>query len=264
MKPQMLVWISILVLSCTSNKKTWVVEGEDIPIEESLLDTLVVTDEEWQEDTLPKVFRPSATLYYDILHTKLALSFDWQKRHVLGRADLTITPYFSPIDHIVLDAVGFEIHGVYLGQSYVQTGYQYDDKKLNVALGKMYKRGENIVLRIDYTAMPDKLPAGGSDAITSEKGLFFIDPLDEDPDVPSQIWTQGETENNSRWFPTFDKPNERFTQEILLTVDTMYKTLSNGNKIASQLHGNGMRTDHWKQDKPHAPYLAMVAVGEFH
>jgi aminopeptidase N len=264
MKPQMLVWISILVLSCASNKKTWVVEGEDIPVEESLLDTLVVTDEEWQDDTVPKVFRPSATLYYDILHTKLALSFDWQKRHVLGRADLTITPYFSPIDHIVLDAVGFEIHGVYLGQAYVQTGYQYDDKKLTVALGKMYKRGENIVLRIDYTAMPDKLPAGGSDAITSEKGLFFIDPLDEDPDVPSQIWTQGETENNSRWFPTFDKPNERFTQEILLTVDTMYKTLSNGNKIASQLHGNGMRTDHWKQDKPHAPYLAMVAVGEFH
>jgi hypothetical protein len=27
---------------------------------------------------------------------------------------------------------------------------------------------------------------------------------------------------------------------------------------------DGTRTDHWKQDKPHAPYLAMIAVGEFH
>lgn len=82
--------------------------------------------------------------------------------------------------------------------------------------------------------------------------------------MPTQIWTQGETENNSRWFPTFDKPNERFTQEIILTVADKYQTLSNGRKIMSRKNDDGTRTDHWKQDKPHAPYLAMIAVGEFH
>ncbi|MBK8669267.1 MAG: hypothetical protein IPN89_07285 [Saprospiraceae bacterium] len=51
--------------------------------------------------------------------------------------------------------------------------------------------------------------------------------------MPSQIWTQCETENNSRWFPTFDKPNERFSQEITMTVEDKYITLSNGRKISS-------------------------------
>ncbi|MFZ1751920.1 MAG: M1 family metallopeptidase, partial [Saprospiraceae bacterium] len=60
------------------------------------------------------------------------------------------------------------------------------------------------------------------------------------------------------------RPNERFSQEIILTVDDRYLTLSNGTKVASKKNPDGTRTDHWRQDKPHAPYLAMIAVGDFH
>jgi aminopeptidase N len=53
------------------------------------------------------------------------------------------------------------------------------------------------------------------------------------------------------------------TQEIKITVDSRYVTLSNGLLISSKPNGDGTRTDYWKQTKPHAPYLAMMAVGEF-
>jgi aminopeptidase N len=78
-----------------------------------------------------------------------------------------------------------------------------------------------------------------------------------------QIWTQGETEASSVWFPTIDSPNMKTTQEIFITVDDKYATLSNGKLIASKKNTNGTRTDHWKQDLAHAPYLFMMGVGQF-
>jgi aminopeptidase N len=116
---------------------------------------------------------------------------------------------------------------------------------------------------VDYTAKPEELKAEGSEAITDAKGLYFINPKGEEANKPTQIWTQGETEASSAWFPTIDAPNENTTQEIVMTVDKKYVTLSNGLLIDSKDNGNGTRTDTWKQTKPHAPYLAMMAVGDF-
>ena len=104
---------------------------------------------------------------------------------------------------------------------------------------------------------------GGSAAITSDKGLYFINPKGEDPNVMPQIWTQGETEASSVWFPTIDAPNVKTTQEMFITVKDKYTTLSNGKFLGSTKNENGTRTDHWKQDLPHAPYLFMMTVGEF-
>lgn len=236
---------------------------EEEHMEEFTFDPIDISPDSAFLDTMPRLYRPSATMTYDIVHTRLDLRFDWQQRHVLGMADLRIKPYFYTIDSLRLDAVGFDIHKVSLASGKDLT-YRYDGNNLVVLLDKAYTRKDTFNLLIDYTARPDENPVSGSAAITSDKGLFFINPEGSNPDVPTQIWTQGETENNSRWFPTFDKPNERFSQEILLTVDSKYTTLSNGLLISSKSNADGTRTDHWKQDKPHAPYLAMVAVGTFH
>lgn len=257
--------ICVFLGSCSTKKEVIYEGASDDLSEERLLDTLVVTPEDIETtDQTSKTFRSSATLVYDILHTKLDLKFDWSKSHVLGKAALTITPYFKPLDSLVLDAVGFDIHHVRIANTQKELIYKYDGTKLTVVLDRRYQRKENFILDISYTAKPDENLTSGSEAITSDKGLFFIDPLGIDPDLPTQIWTQGETENNSRWFPTFDKPNERFTQEIILTVDDKYNTLSNGRKISSIKNPDGTRTDHWKLEKPHTVYLAMIAVGEYH
>jgi aminopeptidase N len=53
------------------------------------------------------------------------------------------------------------------------------------------------------------------------------------------------------------------TDEIYMTVDNKYTTLSNGLLTDSKKNSDGTRTDHWVMDMPHAPYLVMMAVGEF-
>ncbi len=252
----------LFLMSCNTKKVIEPVQDYE-EMEEITFEPIDIYPDSIELDSLPKVFRPSATMSYDIIHTKLDLRFDWIKRHVLGKADLMIKPFFRPIDSLILDAVGFDIHQVALTDNKT-LAYRYDGANLTIILDKTYTRTDTFRLNITYTAKPDENPITGSEAITSNKGLFFINPTGSNPDLPTQIWTQGETEHNSRWFPTFDKPNERFSQEIILTVNDKFKTLSNGKLISSNKNADGTRTDHWKQEKAHAPYLAMIAVGDFH
>ncbi|MGV3504006.1 MAG: M1 family aminopeptidase [Adhaeribacter sp.] len=210
-------------------------------------------------------YNPSETMLFDLQHTRLRVKFDWQKQYLLGEATLTLRPYFYPQQSLVLDAKGMDIHQVRLAgpEAEKDLQYTYDNSKLRITLGKTYTRNETLQVFIAYTAKPNEYQAKGSAAITSDKGLYFINPLGQDPDKPQQIWTQGETEANSVWFPTIDKPNQRMTQEIYLTVDPKFKTLSNGTLQYSRNNADGTRTDYWKMEKPHAPYLAMMAVGDF-
>ncbi len=206
-------------------------------------------------------YNPSAKRENDLLHTKLDVRFDWEKEQVLGKATLSLKPYFYPTNKVVLDAKGFEFHKVTFEGSNEPLKYEYDGSQVTIELGKNYTRNQEYKLYIEYTATPAE--SGGSAAITSDKGLFFINPRGEDAGKPQQIWTQGETENNSRWFPTIDKPNERATNEIYVTVEDRFKTLSNGVLVSSKKNTDGTRTDYWKMDLPHAPYLIMLAIGEY-
>ncbi|MBK0401386.1 M1 family metallopeptidase [Adhaeribacter sp. BT258] len=211
----------------------------------------------------PAPYRATETQLTDLVHTKLRVSFDWQKQHLIGEATLTCRPYFYPQNTLVLDAKGFDIKSVELEETASPLKYTYDGRKLTINLDKTYNRTQEYQVLIHYVAKPNELKAGGSAAITSDKGLYFINPLGEDKEKPRQIWTQGETEASSCWFPTIDAPNQKMTQEIYITIEDNFKTLSNGSLIYSRQRPNGMRTDYWKQELPHAPYLAMMAIGEF-
>jgi aminopeptidase N len=210
----------------------------------------------------PAPYHAAETQLTDLVHTKLRVSFDWQKQHLIGEATITCRPYFYPQNSLVLDAKGFEIKSIKTASG-KDLQFKYDGKKLNITLDKTYSRTENYEVVINYVAKPNELEAGGSAAITSDKGLYFINPLGEDKPKPRQIWTQGETQASSCWFPTIDAPNQKMTQEIYITIEKNFTTLSNGNLVYSKNNSNGTRTDYWKQELPHAPYLVMMAIGEY-
>jgi len=225
--------------------------------------TIVVED----PNKMPErpTYNPSNTRTHDLLHTKLAVKFNWEKSYLYGQAELTLTPYFYSTNMLVLDARGMDINKVGLMDSTTvsELNYTYDSLLITITLDKEYTRKDTFKIYIDYTAKPDELAKGGSSAIREDKGLYFINPRGEDKEKPQQIWTQGETQASSAWFPTIDAPNERCTDEIAITVAEKYKTLSNGVLTHQELNGDGTRTDFWEQDLPHAPYLFMMTVGDF-
>jgi len=216
-------------------------------------------------DDWKDIYRGSSTRINDLVHTKLEVRFDYNKSYLYGKAWITLKPHFYSTDSLYLDAKGMDINKVALVQGAALTPlkYSYDSVGLNIRLGKKYDATEKYTVYIDYTSKPNELKVKGSDAIKDAKGLYFINPKGEEKDKPTQIWTQGETEANSVWFPTIDKPNQRCTDEIYMTVPEKYVTLSNGLLTSQKKNADGTRTDYWKMDLPHAPYLFFMGVGDY-
>ena len=213
-----------------------------------------------------KIYRAVPDKINDLVHTKLNARFDYAHSYLNGNVWLTLKPHFYPTDSLRLDAKGMDIHKVELvsGGRNIPLKFEYDDSlSLNIHLGRTFKKDERYVIYIDYTAKPDEFTSEGSAAITDAKGLYFINPKGEEKDKPTQIWTQGETEANSVWIPTIDKPSQKTTQEFSLTVPSKYVSLSNGKLIAQKSNGDGTRTDTWVMDLPHSPYLFFMGVGDF-
>jgi aminopeptidase N len=272
-KPKALLAISLfLIWSCQSSKpvadQVAKVPTSQLEIETNTSDP---NDSSKLKELIPALenkiasYKASDTRYFDLLHTVLDLSFDYQKEWVNGVAVLTLKPYFYPQRELVLDAQDFDIHGFSMIEkgNESELNFRYDGQTVTAYLPQTYTSKDTITVRIKYTAKPNENPELGSAAITDTKGLYFINPRGEDPIKPTMIWTQGETEHNSKWFPTIDSPNERMTQEIKMTVDKNLKTISNGLLKSSKVNADGTRTDHWVMDLPHAPYLAAVIVGDF-
>jgi aminopeptidase N len=205
-------------------------------------------------------YRPERDKIHDLVHTKLKVDFNFDHKELNGEAWITVKPHFYATQTLLLDAKAMLIHEVSLNDRILD--YDYDDLIINIGLPKDYVKDEEFTVYIKYTARPEKVLQRGSAAITGAKGLYFINADGFDKHKPTQIWTQGETEANSCWFPTIDAPNQKTTQEIYITVPKRFVTLSNG-KLIDQTENGSNRTDYWKMDKKHAPYLFFMGVGEY-
>ncbi len=206
------------------------------------------------------IYRKERDKINNLVHTKLKVSFNFDQKELNGEEWLTLQPHFYPTNQVVLDAKAMIIHTVSLAGENLD--YTYDGRHLIIDLQNEYTKEESYTLYIKYTARPEKVKEKGSAAITSAKGLYFINPTGSDKSKPTQIWTQGETEASSCWFPTLDSPNQKTSQEIYITVPNRFKTLSNGLLISQEVKGAN-RTDYWKFNQKHAPYLFFMGVGEY-
>lgn len=270
----------LILTACNSNKKNTVTKSNEPAIQ---LDTIQITA---NEPAKKENYRASAPILHDIIHTELQVSFDWKNSKLYGKASIQLKPHFYSTDRLFLNARGMEIisievfdvarvteknnvgdkvkeEQVDVWNTITASSYKYLNDTIKINLGRPFTSKETFFVEIQYIAKPNELKSGGSDAITDDKGLYFINPKGENPYKMPQIWTQGETQSSSAWFPTIDNPNVKMTQEIYMTVEDKYTTLSNGVLVESKKNSNGMRTDYWKLDQPHAPYLTMMAVGEF-
>jgi len=206
------------------------------------------------------------TKYFKLIHTDLDLKPSWHQHYLYGKAVIELTPFAYHQDTLALDALGFIIKKVEIKPELADSkpnlaNYRYNNKKLYISLGKTFQPGDILTVYIDYIACPDSVMSKQLKPKDELKGLFFINPDNKDSLEPRELWTQGETQSNSCWFPTIDAPNQKMTQKIKITIDSQYVTLSNGKLTSSVKNGDGTRSDIWEQKLPHAPYLTMIAAG---
>jgi aminopeptidase N len=209
-------------------------------------------------------YKGSYTKTFDILKTDLDIVPVFENSTVEGIANILITPYSRSQQTLILDTKGMRIISVECAQKQktYTPKFKYTDYKLDISFSETINVRDTILVTIKYVAEPYLWNEKGL-PVPKERGLCFIDPLDKNPYKYTQLWTQGETEYNSTWFPTIEAMDEKFMQSIKITVDNKFKTLSNGLLVKSIILDNGKRTDYWEQKLPHSAYLAFFTVGEY-
>ena len=185
---------------------------------------------------------------YDLQHSKIALRFDLENKKVLGDVTHTLSILVDGTNTISFDSVGLAIDSVTVNKAAAK--FETTAEQLNVHLPAAAKAGDKFEVEIRYQGQP-------------RKGLYFILPDKDYPDRPSQIWTQGESEDTRYYLPTYDYPNDRLTTETILTVPASWITVANGKLISVASASNGLKTWTWKESVPSSTYLITVVAGEF-
>ena len=187
---------------------------------------------------------------YHVIHYKIDVAFDEQKKSVQGTVGITLIPFLSECTMLDFDAEKMQIASVKLGNNY-PLRFEVYPKTLTVHLDRTYSFTDTLTVTIAYSCTP-------------KKGLYFVQPDSSNPDKPSQIWTQGEDMDNHFWFPCYDFPNDRATSEVVATVRSSYVLVSNGRLVSvKEDKKRGTKTFHWMESKPHSSYLIMIAAGEY-
>lgn len=202
----------------------------------------------------PKLHWPRPR-HFDHRHMRLTLNFpDMGKAELEGVAELTVRAVGTPRSVLELDCVGPIVSEVKIGDTAVPFGH--DERLLTIPLPSPAPLDQDLTVTITYTAEFSK---------NRGEGLTWIKPKDEDDSetqTSPQIYSQGEAQSNSTWFPCHDFPNERLTTELIITVEDGCEVLSNGSLLSREPAGEGRTRFHWKQDKEHVNYLVSLYIAK--
>ncbi len=202
----------------------------------------------------PAVYPPAR--HWDHVHMRLDLDIpSMDAPRMSGVETLTLTPIGRARDRIVLNAVELVVSAVEVAASPVP--FTQEDGQLRIDLPRPVPPGTTIEAVIRYDV--DYPNARGIGLTWTPGRPARPGPTDQAP----QIHSQGQPEDNRRWFPCHDFPNERLTTELVVTVEDGFQVCSNGRLVGSRRAGPGRTTWHWLQDKPHPAYLVLLVVGRF-
>ncbi len=180
---------------------------------------------------------------FDLLHQRVAVSFDVPRRSVLG----TVTSRLV-ITGAATDTVRFNAENLTIDAATDAAGralrFDADTAHVTVRLARRATPGDTVEFTLRYHGTP-------------ERGLYF---------VPRRnvIWTQGEATETRAWVPTYDAPDDKTTWDMLVTVDSGLSVLSNGRLVdVTPASGGAQKVWHWAQERPASTYLYSIVAGPF-
>lgn len=201
----------------------------------------------------------------DLQHISLAIRIDAKQKIISGTATIHCIPQ-KAINHLHLDASSLTINKIQLTGGTVLK-FIYDDsamqKALDITLNKTYKPGEGLVVQIDYRTNhvneTDPFAIGGSNG----KGIRFLAPSSVEKSRQPQIWSMGEPEGNSYWFPCKNDLTDLRTTTIAATVDNPFTFISNGICAAKNQNADGTATYTWEVKTPYANHKTAFVIAQY-
>ncbi|MCX6568862.1 MAG: aminopeptidase, partial [Candidatus Aminicenantes bacterium] len=199
---------------------------------------------DWSKKTL----QSERSRSYDALHYLIKIKLDLDQKTFDGATTVTLASFREGLATCVLDAEEFTVTSV-VSDDGLPLKFDQTAKELVVDLPRPYKFGEELSFTCFYHGRDPKI------------GLRF---MPETADNPQIVFSDSFPENVHHWFPCFDYPNDKVTDEIVATVKSGLKVAANGRLVSViEDKAAGTVTYHWSQDLPHSTYLIFLAAAPY-
>lgn len=185
---------------------------------------------------------------FDAIHYNVELDVDVENKMLMGKNTITLSPLRNDLGTVILDAVSFVVTDVidYRG---IPLNYSQNDGKLSIHLLRKYSHKDTVTVSVHYYLKEQV------------KGLRFIE---QTKNSPVQVSSDCFPNKARQWIPCYDFPNDKVSHDMIITVDSGYKVLSNGClKEVIKDEASGKYTWHWSQKKPNATYLFNLSIADY-
>ncbi|HEX2763228.1 MAG TPA: M1 family metallopeptidase [Allosphingosinicella sp.] len=185
-----------------------------------------------------------------VTHVALDLAADFAAKRLSGTATLDIqaAPEASAI---VLDTRGLAVRSIADEKGRpLPYAFGATDAELGAPLTVQLQGARRI--RIDYLSAPEA------------EALQWLSPEQTAGKRHPFLFSQGQAILNRSWIPTQDSPGIRQTWEARITVPEPLTAVMSGLRLTprGERAGPGRRAFRFRMDKPVAPYLIALAVGD--
>ncbi len=189
----------------------------------------------------------------DFLHLMLSVRLDTNEREVVGTVALTFDYKPSPEgkkDSVYLN--GIKMHYRMASLNGEKADFNYDESGIWFTPEKGVLRAKENVVVIHYSCNP-------------LRGLFFVGWDDETNLSKRQIWTQGQGIDHRHWIPYKDDQTDKLTTEMIITFDSAYQVVSNGELLLKSPNqfNPGETVWHYGMKNPMPGYLMMIGIGKY-
>jgi aminopeptidase N len=192
-------------------------------------------------------FHPTASPPYSFENTIVRLHFDFNRGLVYGSETAAVRAKHSNLRILPFHTLDINYSSVLVNGRSVRYTFEPQQQLMDIELPAAVRAGTRLVVDFTYRAAPTR-------------GVYFIRPDGSYPQVTPEIWTQGETTDNRRWFPTWDEPNEKTPSELVITVPRGWTAVANGY-LKSHAQTASTETWDWNSPRRKSTYLIAFAAG---
>ena len=183
-----------------------------------------------------------------VTHVALDLDVDFDARRVSGTATLDIDRK-PDAKEIILDDKGLEIQSITDGDRPLRYRVGASDEQLGAPLA-VALNPDTRQLVIRYKSSP------------IAEALQWLSPQQTAGKQHPYLFSQGEAIYNRTWIPTQDSPGIRQSWEARIHVPAPLTAVMSAPRAAEPLTQGGETIFSFNMDKPVAPYLIAIAVGD--
>ena len=129
----------------------------------------------------------------DVRHVEIDVTLDFETDSVQGVVTTQYAALFDTVREVTLDATELAIEQVTMAGKKSPLTYWSEGDKLHIRLDRDYRHGQQFGVTVRYSAHP-------------RTGLVFVHPMEGNPDLPTQAWTQGQTSTTITGSPATTSP----------------------------------------------------------